>query len=47
MRKLLSRKFLLALAVLVLKTLGVEIPTEIAGVVGAYILGESYVDSKR
>ncbi len=44
-RKLLSRRFLLAVAALVLETLGIKVPPEVLGVVGAYVVGESAVDA--
>lgn len=40
-----SRKFLFAVAVLVLEALGVQLRTEVIAIVGAWIVGESVVDA--
>lgn len=45
LRKLLSRKFLVAVGTIVVKTLFPETPSEVLAVAGAYILGESAVDA--
>lgn len=44
MKKFFSRRFLLALAPLVLEAVGVSLPPEVIGAVATFIAGESAVD---
>ena len=44
-QKLLSRRFLLTVGVCIAEAAGFNVPIEIIGAVGAYVLGESATDT--
>ena len=45
LKKLLSRKFLLAAGALILETVGVNIPTEVLTLAAVYVGGEAVADA--
>lgn len=46
-KKFLSRRFLMTAGVLIGKGVGIDVPVEVIGLVGAYVLGESGTDAAR